>query len=152
MGRKRTFRVVLTLAERQSLQEMVRSGRAPARQVARARVLLKADEAGPGWGDAKIAESLDLGIATIARTRRDFVRRGVEAVLRSSQPSRPEQRVLDGAAEARLVQLACSKPPDAHDHWTMELLADRTVKLHYVPAISAATICRTLKKTRSNPG
>ena len=68
------------------------------------------------------------------------------------QPPRPDKRVLDGAAEAKLTMLACSTPPDGHDHWTLDLLADRMVRLNYVPAVSRDTVARHLKKASSSRG
>src|SRR5271169_1816582 len=150
MARTKTYRVILTDAERRSLQQMVRTGVAPARQILRGRILLKADEAGAGWGDARVAQALEVGPATVLRVRRDFAQRGLPAaVARRPQPPRPQRRALDGAGEARLVQLACSAAPAGHDHWTLELLADRLVKLHQVAAVSPSTLCRVLKKKRT---
>ena len=59
---------------------------------------------------------------------------------------------LDGAAEARLIALACSPPPEGRACWTMQLLADELVELRVVGCVSDETVRRTLKKTRSSPG
>jgi hypothetical protein len=94
-----------------------------------------------------------VGTATVERVRRRFVAGGADAAVeRKLQPPRPHKRRLDGDGEAKLVMLACSTPPDGHDHWTLDLLADRMVKLNYATALSGDTVGRTLKKTTSSRG
>jgi transposase len=129
---------------------MVNCGRESARKIARARILLKADD---GEADEEIAQALGVGPATVGRVRGRFAEGGAEAALaRKPQPPRPAKRKLDGEAEAKLVMLACSRAPDGHGHWTLDLLADRMVKLNYVPAVSRDTVARALKKTRPSRG
>ena len=113
----------------------------------RAKILLKADRHGENATDQEIAEALGVGVATVERVRARFVREGPAALERRPQPPRPEKRRLDGKGEAQLVMLACSQPPEGRDHWTMDLLADRMVKLRYVGQLSGDTVRRTLKKT-----
>ena len=142
--------VALTQEQRQGLENLASTGRESARKIIRARILLKSD-AGESVED--VAEALDVGTATVERVRRRFVAGGPDvAVERKPQPHRPQKRRLDGEGEAKLVMLACSTPPDGHDHWTLDLLADRMVKLSYVPAVSGDTVGRVLKKTKSSPG
>lgn len=143
-------KVSLTYEQRLALEKLAGTGRESARKITRARILLKADR---GETDQEIAEALDVGVATVERARRRFAAGGVEAaVRRRPQPPRPHKRRLDGDGEARLVMLACGTPPDGHDHWTLDLLAERMVKLNYVPALSGDTVGRTLKKTPSSRG
>jgi transposase len=117
----------------------------------RARVLLKADE---GKTDEQIADAVDTSLGTAERVRKRFCTGGLDAALSDRpQPPRPQKRKIDGEAEARLVTLACSTPPDGRERWTLELLADRMVRLRYVDgAVSGQTVRRVLKKTRSNRG
>ncbi len=143
--------VTLTPEERASLEAMVATGRAAARKLAHARVLLKADEAegGPGWSDAAIADALDVGAATVARVRQRFVEEGLDAALVPRPTSRVYARKLDGDNEARLVTLACSAPPAGRNRWTLALLADRLVALGHIEdgRLSYETVRRCLKKT-----
>ena len=142
--------VELTDEQRQGLERVVNRGRESARKITRARILLKADEGEP---DEEIAQALGVELATVGRVRKRFAEGGPDvAVERRPQPPRPAKRKLDGEAEAKLVMLACSKSPDGHEHWTLDLLADRMVKLNYVPAVSRDTVGRALKKTRSSRG
>lgn len=143
-------KVSLTIEERRELEKLVSTGRESARKIIRARILLKADG---GQRDQEIADALDIGVATVERTRRRFVIGGPNAAVeRKPQPPRPSKRRLDGDGEARLVMLACSTPPDGRDCWTLDLLAERMLKLNYVPALSGDTVGRVLKKTTSSRG
>ena len=149
------YHVTLSPEERNELEQMISAGKAAARKLARARVLLKADEAegGPGWSDERIAEALDVGLSTVWRVRRRFVEQGTEAAIVSQPSTRVYARKLDGAGEARLVKLACSKPPEGRKRWTLPLLADRMVVLgHAEDGLSYETVRRVLKKTRSSRG
>ena len=142
--------VSLTDEQRQELKRISRSGKGSARRTVRARILLKSDI---GETDDEISRVLDVGVATVERIRRRFVAGGLEAAIESHpQPPRPTKRRLDGEGEAKLVMLACSRPPDEYGHWTLDLLAGQMVKLNYVPAVSGDTVGRVLKKTPSNPG
>jgi transposase len=144
------YRVTLTADERQGLQEMIAAGKAAAQKLAHARILLKADAApdGPAWTDERIAEAVEVSIATVERVRQRFVEQGLEAALVRKPQDRPSrQPKLDGRAEARLIALACSKPPEGRTEWTMQLLADKLVELEVVDSVSDETVRRTLKKT-----
>jgi transposase len=151
---KKKYVVTLTEEERQELREMVSRGKAAARKLVHARILLKADaaEGGPGWGDAAIAEGLEVGRVTVERVRRQFVEEGFQAALERRAPQREYARKLDGDGEAHLIALACSQPPEGRSRWTLQLLADRMVVLEYVDEMSYQTVRRALKKTNSNLG
>jgi transposase len=128
-------------------------GKGPARQLTHARILLKADEPGPGWSDEQISEALEVSVPTIERVRRRFVESGLQdAITRRAQPERPSKRKIDGEQEAHLIALTCSAVPSGYDHWTMRLLADTMVALGYVEEVSYKTVWDTLKKTNSSRG
>jgi transposase len=151
---EKKYIVTLTQEERQSLQAMLARGKAAARKLLHARVLLKADAGvgGPAWSDGAIAEGLEVGRATVERVRRQFVEESLEAALERRQPRRQYRRALDGDAEAHLVALACSQAPAGRSRWTLRLLAERMVTLEYVEAVSKDTVARVLKKTNSSLG
>jgi transposase len=143
------YKVTLDAGERRSLLDLIAAGKASALKLARARILLKADAAdgGPAWPDGRIAEAVEVRIAAVERVRRRFVEQGLEAALVRKAQARPSrERALDGRAEARLIALACSKPPDGRKAWTMRLLADKLVELEVVESISDETVRRALKK------
>ncbi|VTR94193.1 Transposase OS=Candidatus Contendobacter odensis Run_B_J11 GN=BN874_2480005 PE=4 SV=1: HTH_29 [Gemmata massiliana] len=148
------FVVRLDEAERGRLQEMVDRGQGSKTIRNRALILLKADEGegGSGWTDAKIAEAFGVGGAD-RRAHAPVTRgRGLEAVLaRKPSPNR-QYRKLDGAQEAALVKLACSKPPHGRARWTLQLLADRLIELDVVPSIGREAVRTTLQKTTSSRG
>ena len=152
-GRKQKYVARLSAAERETLQALIHKGRHPASQALKARILLKADvsDAGEAWDDDRIVEAFDTSSSTLYRTRQRLVEEGFEAVLRRKPRERPSiPRIFDGEAEARLIRLACSAPPEGRAGWTLRLLEQKVVELGIVARASDSTIGRTLKKTRSN--
>jgi hypothetical protein len=141
------FVVRLSVEERGTLESLVAKGKAAARKLTRARILLKADcsPLGPAWSDVQIGDALDLGTSTVHRVRRSFVEGGLEGVL-VRRPVPRRRRMLDGDQEAHLIALACGSPPAGRSRWTPRLLADKFVALGHVGTVSHETIRRTLKK------
>ena len=149
------FKVTLTADERQSLRDLIAAGKAAARKLTHARILLKADASDDGlhWPDWKIADALEVHVSMIERVRQRFVEEGFDAALeRKKRLTPPRPAKLDGRAEARLIALACSQPPEDRATWTMQLLADKLVELEVVESISDETVRKVLKKTRSSRG
>jgi transposase len=147
---KKRYIVNLTEDERAALVDMAKRQRASGLKRQRASILLKADD---GLTDQEIADDLEVGLVTVERVRKRCCERGIEGALdRKPQehPSRP--RKLDGASEAKLVQIACSTPPEGRKRWTMGLLANRLVELQVFESVSKSTVQRALKKTSSSPG
>ena len=143
--------VRLTDGEREHTERLVRHGRAHARKLLYGRILLKADADGPDrWADERIAEAFEVSTATVARQRKRFCEGGLEVALMTKKPGRPRRRVLDGRAEAHLVALCCSDPPDGRERWSMRLLAEKMVEIGHVDEVSYETVRRTLKKTNSS--
>jgi len=147
------YKVTLTADERQALHDLIAAGKAAAKKLIHARILLKADAApdGPAWTDACIAEAVEVNRTTVEQVRQRFVEQGLEAALVRKKQERPSrERKLDGAGEARLIALACSTPPQGRAAWTLRLLTDRLVELQVVETISAETVRQVLKKTNSS--
>lgn len=149
------YSIHLTAQQRQQIEQKVRVGQAPAREILHAQVLLKMDKGddGPRWSDRRIREAFPIGDSTLTRIRRLFVQEGLQAALqRKKQPDRPQKRRLDGAQEANLLLLACSDAPAGQERWTAQLLKERLIELHIVETISDETVRLTLKKTISSRG
>ena len=147
------FIVELDAGERARLNGPISKGKAPAKVMLKARILLKADQAvgGPGWLDAQIFEALDTNLTMVSRVRETFVIKGLDAVLtRKKRETPPVPAIFDGEAQAKLTALACSEPPPGHARWTIRLLAEHVVERKIVPAAHFNTVGRALKKTNSN--
>ena len=151
---KPKHRVHLTDEHRLGLRRRIAAGHGSARELAHARILLKADQspAGPAWADTAIARALEVSPATIERVRKRFVAQGLAAAVQRKPPAREYRRALDGEAEAHLVALSCSEPPEGRARWSMRPLAHRLVELRVVGTVSDETVRRTLKKMRSSRG
>jgi hypothetical protein len=146
--------VRLSGEEREQLETLLRKGRSPARRLLKARILLKADvsEGAPGWSDSRIVRALDTNMSMVYRVRQQLVEAGLEAVLsRKQRATPPVARIFDGETEAKLIALACSKPPKGRVRWTLRMLEKKVVELEIVDRASDSTIGRVLKKTFSSP-
>ena len=141
------YRVRLAPQERAYLAELLSKGKAAARTLTHARILLKADEgeAGPRLSDEAIAEALDVNRSTVERVRIRCVEEGFEAALRPRPSRQVHPRKLDGAQEAHLVALACSPAPTGRTRWSLRLLADKLVEFEIVEDSSYDTVRQTLK-------
>jgi len=146
--------VELTTEERNQLKRLINTGKTAAYKQRHARILLLADEGPEGLArkDQDIVKAVGCGIATVERVRRQLVTEGLEAVLQRKKVDRCGQRLLDGDAEAHLIALACSQPPEGSKRWTLRLLAHKMVALEVVEHCSKDTVQRTLKKTNLSPG
>jgi transposase len=147
--------VQLTSDARERLESVTRNGSAPAKKILHARVLLMSDQhhAAGRYRDHEIAAALGIHINTVARIRKLFVQQGEEpALARKERPTPPVSPKLDGHAEAALVAICCSPPPDGRVRWTLNLLRQEVVGRKIVTSICRETIRKTLKKTRFNPG
>src|SRR5688572_11268989 len=122
---KPKHRVHLSESQRHDLSKRIAAGHGSARELAHARIILKADEGsgGPAWRDEEIARALEVSVATVERVRRRFVADGLAAAIRRKPPAREYRRALDGGAEAHLIALSCTEPPDGRARWSMRLLA-----------------------------
>jgi transposase len=145
--------VRLSAVEREQLEALIRKGKSPAKRLLKARILLKADisDAGEGWSDSRIIKALETSASMVYRVRMQLVEEGLEAVLSRKQRATPAvPPIFDGEKEAKLIALACSKPPKGHARWTLRLLESKVVELGIVDRASGSTMGRTLKKTLSN--
>jgi hypothetical protein len=147
------YKVALTAVERAGLERLVSVGKAAARKLTHARILLLADTGGEEQTDQRIADVLGTSVLTISRARQRFVTEGIEAALNHRpQPPRPDKVKIKGDVEQKLIHLACSDPPQGRCRWTLCLLADQMIALGMVTSVSPETVRRALKKTTSNPG
>ncbi len=143
MGRKQHV-VDLSNEERRTLEWFISTGEHKTEDITRARILLKADG---GLTDSEICEHLGCSISTPYNARKNYCQRGLAAIHRR-KPDREYDVKLDGDAEARLLKLACSEPPEGHSRWTLHLLADELVMLDEIDfeSISHETVRQRLKK------
>ena len=147
------YRVTLTAEERVALGHLVSAGKAAARKLTHARILLLADTRGDNCMDEDVVTALGISPRTVARVRQQFVTQGLQAAIdRKAQPPRPDKIKIKGDVEQKLIHLACSDPPPGRCHWTLQLLADELVVLGSVDTVSTETVRQALKKTTSIPG
>jgi len=146
------LRVFLSPEFRSELEAICRRQSVAAAKVRRARVLLMSDESHPDGArhDSEIGEAVGLCERQVVRIRQQFVREGEPVLQRKPRPSGPGK--LDGPAEAQLVTICCSRPPDGRDRWTLQLLCDELARLTIVESVCRETVRQCLKKTNLNLG
>jgi transposase len=147
--------IMLSVVQRQSLEQILSKGKALAWTLKHAQVLLKVDRGpqGPAWSTAEIVEAFDVSRSTVERICRLFREQGLDAALfRRPQPPRPQKRKLDGEAEAHLVALLCTEKPEEAERWSLRLIREKLVELEIVERVSHETIRQVLKKMSSSPG
>jgi len=141
--------VRLSADERELLEALIRKGKSPAQRLVKARILLKADvsEVGEGWSDSRIIEALESSASMVYRVRKQLSEEGFEAVLSRKPRATPAvPRIFDGEKEAKLIALACSKPPKGRVRWTLRLLENKVVELGIVDRASDSRSDGRLKK------
>lgn len=148
------YRVRLTAEQREALEAICRRQSVAAAKVRRATILLMADESHPEGRrpDWQIAEAVGLSEKQVGRIRQQFVREGAPALDRQRRSDAGVPKILDGQAEATLVTLCCSDPPEGRDCWTLQLLCDELGRLEVVESVCRETVRRCLKKTGSSLG
>jgi hypothetical protein len=141
--------VRLTDEEQETLKKITKTGKRSAQVITRASILLKADqsERGPAQTDEQISEALEVTVQTVERVRKQMVKEGFTSVLtRRPYVRKNPQKKIDGTVQAHLIALSCSEPPEGYARWTLRLLSERLVELHYVDSISHESVRTTLKK------
>jgi transposase len=148
------YRVELTENERNELARLVKAKRVAAHKRLKAQVLLKVDQSAQAlaWDDKETAQAFDVSVPTIERLRRRVVEEGLQAALQRREQQNRRPKKIDGHAEAHLIAVSCSQPPEGRARWTLQLLSERLVELKICESVSKETVRKTLKKTRSSRG
>ena len=147
--------VTLTKDERETLTALTSKGKHKSQKILNALILLGCDE---GEHQTKrstndeIARILNISMRKIDRVKERFVMESIEIALNGRKKNRIYDKKTDGDFEAHLVALSCSQPPEGFARWSLRLLADKVVELHYIDGISHESVRRILKKTKSNLG
>ena len=106
------------------LQNIVRRGKRTVREVARAQILLLANE---GKRNDEVAEFLHIDRDTVLRVKKRFIRGGIKAAIHDApRPGQPTK--YSDAARAEVIALACSSPPSGRKRWSVRLLAEELKK------------------------
>ena len=148
------YRVTLTGEERETLQRLVKKGNTAGYRIRHAQMLLALDEipANEHWTDAKIGDAYGARQQAVGAVRKRFVEEGFEAAVERKKREKPPRIKIDGEAEAKIIALTCSQPPEGRARWTLKLLASKVVELEILDSISDHGIGDLLKKTKLSHG
>ena len=142
MTKEQTFIVHLKDEDREELNQYLRRGKASARSVTRARILLLADEE---YSTEEIIDVLKTSRTTVNRIRKRYCQEGLSSAIgEKSRSGRPPK--IDGTIEAKTALIACSEPPEGRSTWTLKLIADKLVELEVIDSLSTMSVQRILKK------
>ena len=150
---RKVYRVKLSSDERKEFEDVAKGKRGQltiaAWKVQRAKAMLLCDEgdSGPAWADQEIAEAVGATKRSIENWRRKAVSEGPTSVLQRKEQTSRVKPIIDGETEARLTQIACSKPTNGRSRWSLRMIADRLVELEIVDSVSHETVRRAMKKT-----
>lgn len=153
MSNRKVYRVKLSADERAQFEEVAKGKRGKlniaAWKVQRAGAMLMCDEGefGPAWRDQDVAEAFSTTTRSLENWRKQAVLNGPLSLLERQQRTSTKSLILDGEKEAKLTQIACSKPVNGKSRWSLRMLADRLVELEIVDSVSHETVRRTMKKT-----
>ncbi|GHT13256.1 hypothetical protein FACS1894170_09050 [Planctomycetales bacterium] len=114
---RKIYRVTLTAAERQTLNDIVSKGKHSATKIKHANILLAVDESEGRVKntDAHIVQHLYCHYNTIYNGKQHFVEEGFDTALERKQRETPAiETMFDGRKEAKLLQIACNPPPEGH--------------------------------------
>ena len=154
MPRPKSHPVALSSAERELLTQIIRTGAHPAQQVRRARILLELDENAPGREgpvphQVVVAERAGVNVDTVVKVSKAYADRGGDAwdtIVRKQRLTPPVEPKVTGEVEARVIQLACSRPPEGYERWSLRLLEKHVALTDTIPDLDHSTIGRVLKK------
>jgi transposase len=151
---RKKYVVCLSQVERETLEQLVKTGNTSARTLTRAWILLKSNthQEAPNWSYKQICQAYNVSEVTVYQVRKSYIENGLEKTINRKKPEREYEHRLDGEAEAHLIALACSEAPDGQGRWTLRLLQHNMIKLEYVEDVSHETIRTTLKKTNLSLG
>jgi hypothetical protein len=141
--------------ERAHLESLTRKQKVSAVKARRARAMLAMDcgSLGPALSDSRASGLSGLSSSSLERLRQRVCEVGALGALeRKPRLTPPVEPIVTGEVEARMIQIACSTPPEDSSRWTMRMIAGRLIELGIVATISDETVRTTLKKTSSSRG
>src|SRR5262245_35201627 len=128
--------VRLSDEERAVCLDIVKRLKGTSEKVKRAQILLKADAAGPGWSDERIAEAYDCSVRAVENLRERLVTGGFRAALeRKKRATPPTPRKLDGEGEAKLIAMRLGRPAAGYGRWSVQVLADELLAWDVVDSL-----------------
>ena len=147
------YRITLTEGERTALATKLAKGKAAARKLTHARIMLQADSgpSGPAWTDQQISAALHVEPKTVANLRQRFVEAGFEIALNGHSTRNHRLSKVDGEVEARLIAQLCGPAPEGYARWSLRLVADRLVALEIIDSLSHETVRKVMRANELKP-
>ena len=151
MARPKIYHVNLTDEELKHIKSTLRKKQTTKTVRSRCQILIDLDENhGKVLTHEQSAKSNAVCLATVTNTVKLYSSEGIEGItsLKRNVNSDNAKRKLDGRAEARLIEIACSPAPEGHARWTLRLLEEQA-KIVLDTPVGKNAIGRALKKQTS---
>ena len=148
-GRPKKYHIHLSDKEYKTLKSIIRKKDTSLTVRRRCQIILDLDEDhGKMLTYEQCYKSNGICHATVSNTVAGFAEHGIEYLtsLKRNVNSSNSRRKVDGRAEARIVELACSPAPEGHSRWTLRLL-ENECKVILDEPVGKDAIARALKKT-----
>jgi transposase len=139
MPRGTRIRIELTPEEERTLMVWANAGKTEQRMVQRAKVILLTAK---GYHLPEISQRSGLSRQNCSRWRERFLRERIEGIKDDERSGRP--RSIAPAKRLEVTKLACTKPKDGSNQWTVSSLAKAT-------GLGRTTIHRILNEGRLKP-
>jgi transposase len=148
------YHIKLTKSEVEDLQSIINKGSHTSQTFRTAYILLNCDEGeySEKVTNEQISKVLKVGMRTIDRVKKKFLEEGFGNSIERRPTTRIYDKKIDGDVEAKIVTLCCSEPPKGFARWSLRLLAEKMVELHYVESISHVAVGGILKKMNLSLG
>lgn len=152
MGRKRTYHIFLSDAEKTILYSTINNKKTCKTIIRTCSILLELDENAPvHLTQLQIAKSYGVSKATVSNIVKAYADGGVKAVTAINRnPNSNARRKADGRVEAEIIRIACGPAPEGRCRWTLRLL-EKQVRLELDEPVGRETIRRVLKKRTPSP-
>ena len=130
----------VSLADKEELERLVRSGKTQQRVACRSRIILKASE---GFSNVTIARELGTSRPTVADWRKRYVAEGISC-LYGDRPRGRSFAALPKDKESRIIERTLHGKPEGATHWSCRTMAKAS-------GVSKASVQRIWSAHNLNP-
>jgi hypothetical protein len=142
--------IMLSEEQREELKSFANKGVHSAKEIRRAKVILALDRTDKKdhLRVGRICEALGVTRQGLCNIRAEFMAAAdiPTFLARKKRETPPVPAKITGEIEAHIIALACTVPPKGHARWTVRLVANKAVELHYIDNISHTAVQLLLKK------
>jgi len=148
------YKIILNEAEIEKLKEITHKGKASAREIMHANILLSTNDGIPEKkkNNREIAEIFSISANRVNEVRKTYVESGLEGAMnRKTRLTPANASKITGDFEAQVISTALSPAPKGKANWTLRLLAEHCMEKKYIVSISHTAIGEMLNTNEVKP-